>query len=77
MALVRDGRALDAALRAVRRGVLLDLGHGSGGFSFPGAELTPSTVPLPAPLGDAEPRSKDARSGVSPRALAAAVRLAP
>ena len=38
MALVRDGRVLDAALRAVRRGVVLDLGHGSGGFSFAAAE---------------------------------------
>jgi dihydroorotase len=38
MALVREGRVLDAALRAVRRGVVLDLGHGSGGFSFAAAE---------------------------------------
>jgi dihydroorotase len=38
MALVRDGRVLDAALRAVARGVVMDLGHGSGGFSFAAAE---------------------------------------
>ena len=29
----RDGRVLDAALGAVARGVVLDLGHGAGGFS--------------------------------------------
>ena len=38
MSLVRDGRVLNAALDAVRRGVVLDLGHGVGGFSFAAAE---------------------------------------
>jgi dihydroorotase len=37
MGLVRDGRVLDAARDAVARGVVLDLGHGMGGFSFAAA----------------------------------------
>jgi dihydroorotase len=37
MGLVHDGRVLDAAREAVTRGVILDLGHGMGGFSFAAA----------------------------------------
>jgi dihydroorotase len=38
MSLVRDGRVIEAARRAVERGVVLDLGHGSGSFSFEAVE---------------------------------------
>lgn len=33
-----DGRPRDEVLRALERGVRLDVGHGSGSFSFPAAE---------------------------------------
>jgi dihydroorotase len=47
---VRDGKLLDAALEAKRRGVLIDVGHGGGSFDFTIAEpaiqqgLTPDTI---------------------------------
>ncbi|WP_199539002.1 amidohydrolase family protein [Desertihabitans brevis] len=48
--LVRDGRPEPALVEAAARGVVLDLGHGSGGFSYPvldallAAGLPPATV---------------------------------
>jgi dihydroorotase len=50
-----DGRTVRPAVRrALERGVLLDLGHGSGGFSFAVAEaLLEAGVPLPICSSDA------------------------
>ncbi len=47
---VRDGRLLDAALAARRRGVIIDVGHGGGSFDYTVAEpaieqgLAPDTI---------------------------------
>jgi dihydroorotase len=47
---VRDGRLLDAALAAKRRGVIIDVGHGGGSFDYTVAEpaiaqgLVPDTL---------------------------------
>src|SRR5215510_6960595 len=47
---VQDGQLIAAALEAKKRGVVIDVGHGGGSFSYPVAEtaiqqgLTPDTI---------------------------------